>query len=65
MFIIQNTGTGKYVAQPGDARSYTNRFEDARTWASREAAEKERCVENEVILDAYQVVAGMAARIKH
>lgn len=38
---------GKYVAAPGSEHSYTDKLEKARRFDSRDAAEKERCVENE------------------
>lgn len=39
----------RYVAPAGSARSYTTRLERARIFATREAAEAERCPENERI----------------
>jgi hypothetical protein len=51
MFVIQHDETGKYVARPGSLRSYTNRLEGAQVFRHREQAEKERCVENETLVD--------------
>lgn len=55
MFVIQHDETGKYVARPGSLRSYTNRLEDAQVFRHREKAEKERCVENEVLVDVFRL----------
>ena len=41
---------GQYVTPPGEEKSYTTRLEDARVFATREAAERERCVENESVV---------------
>jgi len=55
MFVIQHDETGKYVSRPGSLRSYTNRLEDARVFRHREQAEKERCVENETLVDVIRL----------
>jgi hypothetical protein len=57
MFVIQHDETGKYVSRPGSLRSYTNRLEEARVFRTREGAEKERCVENETLVDLHQLFA--------
>lgn len=38
---------GKFVTPPGSHRSYTGKLQEARVFATREAAERERCVGNE------------------
>jgi hypothetical protein len=48
MFVLVRTD-GKYVAPPGNEKSYVTRLEDARVFPTRESAEKERCVESERI----------------
>lgn len=50
MFVLQNTETGKFVAPPGQDKSYTADLTAARVFATREAAERERCVENERVV---------------
>lgn len=40
----------EYVARPGSARSYTRRLEHARIYPTREAANTDRCPENETVL---------------
>jgi hypothetical protein len=48
MYVLVRTD-GKYVAPPGQEHSYTSKLEDARIFPTRDAAEKERCVENETV----------------
>lgn len=43
---------GGYVAPPGSPKSYTRSKAAARRYPTREAAEADRCVENEVIEEA-------------
>lgn len=59
MFVLQHNKTGKYVARPGSERSYTNRLEEARVFRTREKAEKERCVENETVVDVNRLFASL------
>lgn len=49
-YVIKHIETGKYVAPPGQQRSYTRKLELARKFDSLAAAEAECCVENERIL---------------
>lgn len=46
---------GKYVAPPGRQHSYTSKLQHARVFASREAAERDRCPENERIVSLDEV----------
>jgi hypothetical protein len=55
MFVIWNTTQRAYVAQPGQASSYTRSLEAARKWASRDAAERE-CCGDERVRDAYALL---------
>jgi hypothetical protein len=55
MFVIQHAETGKYVSRSGSLRSYTNRLEEARVFRTHDLAEKERCVENENLVDVYRL----------
>lgn len=56
MYVIRNADTGKYVAVQGMEHSYTSRLEHARVFRTREAAELDRCPENEVVLGLEQVL---------
>lgn len=49
-YVIRRTDQGGgWVAKPGGKHSYTNKLQDARVYPTREAAEADRCPENEVI----------------
>jgi hypothetical protein len=51
MYVLQRTNQGGgYVARPGSLRSYTRKLQHARTFATREQAERERCPENERVV---------------
>ena len=51
-WIIKKTdGRGGYVARPGSASSYTRDLAKAQRFPTREAAERERCLENEQVVD--------------
>jgi hypothetical protein len=47
MSYILVRNDGKYAAPPGRSSSYTAKLEEARQFPTAEAAERERCVENE------------------
>lgn len=51
MYVIRRTEDSKFVAMPGSQSSYTQHLQSARTFTTREAAEREICPENEVIVD--------------
>lgn len=56
-YVIKRTDQGGgYVAKPGSEHSYTHKLEDARTWASREDAERERCPGNEIIISVSRLI---------
>lgn len=40
---------GAFVARSGNPSSYTRALQHARTWPTREAADRERCPENETV----------------
>jgi hypothetical protein len=42
---------GGYVARPGGEHSYTKKLEEALVFPTREAAQGNSCVENEVVID--------------
>lgn len=48
-FLLMRTTDRKFVTMPGSEHSYSAAIEDARVYSTREEAEKDRCVENEVI----------------
>jgi hypothetical protein len=49
-YVLRRTDQrGGYVAPPGSERAYTQDRNKARRFPTREAAETDRCVENEVI----------------
>jgi hypothetical protein len=50
-YVIRRTD-GAYVAPAGSQSSYTKHLDRARTFATREAAERERCPENEHVMSA-------------
>lgn len=52
VYILKRTdGRGGYVAPPGSARSYVRDDFRARKYATREAAEADRCQENEIVIE--------------
>lgn len=60
-FVIKRTDQGGgYVSRPGSEHSYTNALQKARTYPSREAAERDRCPGNEIILSIDEAVGGDA-----
>jgi hypothetical protein len=56
MYVIQNTETGRYVTPSGSAASYTSKLQCARTFATKEQADRERCPGNETVLPLEQAV---------
>ncbi len=55
VYVIQRTD-GKYVAPPGREHSYTSKLQHARKFASREAAERDLCIENERVVSLEDAV---------
>ena len=56
MFALKRTSDGKYVARPGSKNSYTKFLQHARVFRAREEAERDRCPENERIVEvAYEL----------
>lgn len=48
-WVLKRTDSwGGWVAQPGSASSYTGSLQHARRYPSKEAAERDRCPDNEV-----------------
>lgn len=59
MYVIERTDQGGgYVSRQGSKSSYTPYLQQAKTWPTREAAERELCVENERILRIESVASG-------
>lgn len=50
MFMLKRIPDGLYVAEPGRDKSYTHAIKWARKFATREAAEADRCIENEQVV---------------
>lgn len=42
-FVLRNIDNGKFVAPSGSHNSYTDRLQNAKTFATREAAEADAC----------------------
>jgi hypothetical protein len=52
-YLLRRTdGKGGYVAPAGSPSAYVRNRADARLFKTREEAEAERCVENEIIVRA-------------
>lgn len=50
-YVLKRTDQGGgYVARAGHPSSYTHKLENARIFRTREEAEGNRCVENEIIV---------------
>jgi hypothetical protein len=49
VYVLRRT-IGGYVTWPGSARSYTRNVLDARWFATREEAERNRCPDNEHVV---------------
>ena len=61
MYLIQRTdqGGGFLGFAPGlTGEAYTHKLERARVFPTREAAERERCVENEIVVGLETVFHG-------
>lgn len=61
-YVLQRTDDGAYVAPSGGAAAYTRLLQNARTFATREAAERDRCVENERVLSLEEAMRHGQAR---
>lgn len=56
-YVIQRTDQGGgYVARPGSRGSYTGKLQEARVYPTRQAAEADRCVENERVLSVDEAI---------
>ena len=43
MYVLIRNKDGKFVARPGSKKSYTSSLQNARQFATREDAERDRC----------------------
>jgi len=50
MYLLKRVEDGRFVAKSGREASYTRDIEHVRIYPTREAAEADRCVENEIIV---------------
>ena len=55
MYLLQRTD-GLYVAKRGAPHSYTRKMEQAEVFPTRDAAERNRCVENERIVAVSELI---------
>jgi len=55
MYVLKRRD-GKYVAKPGSKKSYTTSLEKARKFPSPEAADADRCPENESIVNVMDLL---------
>ena len=55
MYVIQRND-GAFVARKGSTSSYVSNLQYARTFATREEAERDRCPENERVVSVWQVM---------
>ena len=57
MYLIRRKDQGGgYVAKPGHSSSYVRNLKYARKFTTIEEAERELCVENEVVVDLERVL---------
>ncbi len=57
MFVLKRTDQGGgYVSKDGHKFSYTPILQNAKKFKSIENANKERCIENEIILDLERIL---------
>jgi hypothetical protein len=51
-YVIKRTDQGGgFVSKPGGAKSYTKDMRQMRKYPTREAAETDRCQDNEIVVD--------------
>ncbi len=59
VIVVTDRHHRMYVAKPGSAKSCTNKLERARTFSTREEADKNRCPQNEVIVPVSAILHGV------
>lgn len=51
-YILKRTDSwGGYVAMPGSKKAYTNKKSLARRFPTREDANTDRCIQNEIVME--------------
>lgn len=55
MYVLVRSD-GAYVARPGSASSYTRSLQNARTYPTKEAAERDRCPGNETVVAVSEIM---------
>jgi hypothetical protein len=58
MFLLKRIKDGLFVAKAGRRSSYTLDITNVKIFPTREAAERERCVENEIIVPLEELAKG-------
>jgi len=58
MFLLMRIKDGRFVAKIGNISSYTTDIWKVRIFSTREAAERNRCVENEIIVPLEELMKG-------
>ena len=57
MYVIKRLDQGGgYVTRPGSEQSYSHRLERAQAYTTREAADRNRCPGNEIVVDVEQLL---------
>ena len=63
LYVLERTEQGGgFVAKPGE-KSYTRDLRDARTWTTREAAKRDSCPGNEVVVDVTSLLQRPTTRL--
>lgn len=56
-FVLQRTDQGGgFVAQDGSGQTYTHSIRLAKKYSTREAADADRCPDNEVVVDVLELL---------
>lgn len=64
-YVIERVDQGGgYVSKPGSASTWTKKLQDARIWPTREAAQRELCVENERIVPLSSLLHGTTGALR-
>lgn len=58
MFLLKRVSDGKFVAKDGNITSYTMHINLVKIFPTREAAERNRCGENEIIVPLEDLMKG-------
>jgi len=58
MYLLKRVEDGRFVAKSGTKSSYTMEINNVKIFPTREAAEYERCGENEIIVPLEDLMKG-------